>query len=142
MAEHANNTGAGLPGLTGERLKAIATILVTLYSLANAGLNLAGVNTLPFTDEQVSAAIFAVIGVCGTIWGWWKNQNVTSAALAGQQLVNALKREGMVNGLTAAKSAAIGAASALADAGMADADEADEGAAGSMPESDDAPGEI
>ena len=53
MAEHANNTGAGLPGLTGERLKAIATILVTLYSLANAGLNLAGVNTLPFTDEQV-----------------------------------------------------------------------------------------
>ena len=80
MAEHANNTGAGLPGLTGERLKAIATILVTLYSLANAGLNLAGVNTLPFTDEQVSAAIFA--------------------------------------------------------------DEADERAAGSMPESDDAPGEI
>ena len=95
MAEHANNTGAGLPGLTGERLKAIVTILVTLYSLANAGLNLAGVNTLPFTDEQVSAAIFAVIGVCGTIWGWWKNQNVTSAALAGQQLVDALKREGM-----------------------------------------------
>ena len=136
MAEHANNTGAGLPGLTGERLKAIATILVTLYSLANAGLNLAGVNTLPFTDEQVSAAIFAVIGV------WWKNQNVTSAALAGQQLVDALKREGMVNGLTAAKSAAIGAASALADAGKAEADEADERAAGSMPESDDAPGEI
>ena len=111
MAEHANNTGAGLPGLTGERLKAIATILVTLYSLANAGLNLAGVNTLPFTDEQVSAAIFAVLGVCGTLGGGWQNQYATPPAR--------------------------GAARARPDA-----DEADERAAGSMPESDDAPGEI
>ena len=42
MAEHANNnTKANLPGLTGERVKAVVTILVTLFSLVNAGLGLA-----------------------------------------------------------------------------------------------------
>lgn len=115
MAEHANNnTKANLPGLTGERVKAVVTILVTLFSLANAGLSLAGFNPLPFTNEQVSATLFAVIGVLGTVYGWWKNQNVTFASLAGQQLVDALKKEGVVNGVTAAKNAAMSAASAVA----------------------------
>lgn len=115
MAEHANNnTKTNLPGMTGERVKAVVTILVTLFSLANAGLSLAGFNPLPFTDEQVSATLFAVVGVIGTIYGWWKNQNITSASLAGQQLVDALKKEGVVNGVTAAKNAALSAASAVA----------------------------
>lgn len=115
MAEHANNnTKANLPGLTGERVKAVVTILVTLFSLVNAGLSLAGFNPLPFTDEQVSATLFAVVGVIGTVYGWWKNQNITSASLAGQQLVDALKKEGVVNGISAAKNAALSAASAVA----------------------------
>ena len=82
------------------------TIVVTLYALVNAGLSLAGINPLPFTDEQVSASVFGVIGIAGTIYGWWKNQNITSASLAGQQLVDALKKEGVVNGISAALSAA------------------------------------
>lgn len=116
MADHAtkNNTTNNLPGLTAERVKAGVTIVVTLYALANAGLNLAGYNTLPFTNEQVSATVFGVVGVIGTIYGWWKNQNITSASLAGQQLVDALKKEGVVNGVSAAKSAALSAAAAVA----------------------------
>lgn len=114
MAEHASKTSNELPGMAGERAKAIVTILVTLFSLANAGLSLAGFNPLPFTSEQVSATLFGVIGVIGTIWSWWKNQNITSASIAGQQLVDALKKEGVVNGVTAAKSAALGAAAAVA----------------------------
>lgn len=116
MADHAtkNTTTNNLPGLTAERVKAGVTIVVTLYALVNAGLNLAGYNTLPFTNEQVSATVFSVVGVLGTVYGWWKNQNITSASLAGQQLVDALKKEGVVNGITAAKSAALSAASAVA----------------------------
>lgn len=118
MAEHANEkqtnkTTNNLPGLTGERVKAGVTIVVTLYALINAGLSLAGINPLPFTDEQVSASVFGVIGIAGTIYGWWKNQNITSASLAGQQLVDALKKEGVVNGVSAAKSAALSAAAAV-----------------------------
>lgn len=116
MAEHANEKQAttNLPGLTAERVKAGVTIVVTLYALVNAGLSLAGINPLPFTNEQVSASIFGVIGIAGTIYGWWKNQNITSASLAGQQLVDALKKEGMVNGISAAKNAALSAAAAVA----------------------------
>lgn len=114
MADHANKTNNNLPGMTGERVKAIVTIVVTLYALLNAGLNLAGINTLPFTNDEVSTTLFAVIGVLGTIYGWWKNQNITSASLAGQQLVDALKKEGVVNGISAAKNAAMSAASAVA----------------------------
>ena len=117
MAEHANekkSTNNDLPGLTAERVKAGVTIVVTLYALANAGLSLAGINPLPFTNEQVSASIFGVIGIAGTSYGWWKNQNITSASLAGQQLVDALKKEGVVNGISAAKSAALSAAAAVA----------------------------
>lgn len=115
MAEHANEKkNTDLPGLTTERVKAGVTIVVTLYALVNAGLNLAGYSTLPFTNEQVSATVFSVIGVIGTVYGWWKNQNITSASLAGQQLVDALKKEGVVNGISAAKSAALSAASAVA----------------------------
>ena len=95
-------------------MKAVVTILVTLFSLANAGLSLAGFNPLPFTNEQVSATLFAVVGVIGTVYGWWKNQNITSASLAGQQLVDALKKEGVVNGVSAAKNAALSAAAAVA----------------------------
>ena len=114
MADHANKTKNNLPGMTGERVKAVVTIVVTLYALLNAGLNLAGINTLPFTNDEVSTTLFAVIGVLGTIYGWWKNQNITSASLAGQQLVDALKKEGVVNGISAAKNAAMSAASAVA----------------------------
>lgn len=55
MADHAtkNTTTSNLPGLTGERVKAGVTIVVTLYALVNAGLSLAGINPLPFTNEQV-----------------------------------------------------------------------------------------
>ena len=62
----------------------------------------------------MSASVFGVIGIAGTIYGWWKNQNITSASLAGQQLVDALKKEGVVNGVSAAKSAALSAAAAVA----------------------------
>lgn len=114
MAEHANEKQTtNLSGLTGERVKAGVTIVVTLYALVNAGLSLAGINPLPFTDEQVSASVFGVIGIAGTIYGWWKNQNITSASLAGQQLVDALKKEGVVHGVSAAKSAALSAAAAV-----------------------------
>ncbi len=114
MADHATKTNNNLPGMTGERVKAVVTIVVTLYALLNAGLNLAGINTLPFTNDEVSTTLFAVIGVLGTIYSWWKNQNITSASLAGQQLVDALKKECVVNGVTAAKNAAMSAASAVA----------------------------
>ena len=87
MAEHANgNTTTNLPGLTGERVKAGVTIVVTLYALINAGLNLAGYNTLPFTNEQVSATVFSVVGVIGTIYGGGKTRTSPAPVLRASSL--------------------------------------------------------
>ena len=88
-------------GLTAERIKAFATLGVTLLALANSGLTLAGINVLPFTDDQVSAAISGTLGVIGTVYAWWKNQNVTKAAVEGNKLVKALKSDSTTQGTEA-----------------------------------------
>ncbi|MFR7651087.1 MAG: phage holin [Eggerthella lenta] len=80
-----------IPGLTVERTKAIVLLIVQLFSVAQTGLSIAGISQLPFTSDQVSTAITGVIAVIASVWAWWRNNNVTTAAVQGQQLTNALK---------------------------------------------------
>ncbi|KAA8820254.1 hypothetical protein CSQ85_00105 [Bifidobacterium rousetti] len=89
MAEHKETTT--IPGLTAERVKAIALLIVQLYSIAQTGLSLAGISQLPFTTDQVSTAITGVIAVATSIYAWWRNNNVTEAAFAGSQLTRSIK---------------------------------------------------
>ena len=87
VADHkAANTN--IPGLTAERTKSIVLLLVQLFSVVQTGLSIAGISQLPFTSDQVSTAITAVIA---SVYAWWRNNNVTSAAVQGQQVVNAVK---------------------------------------------------
>lgn len=99
------------PNLSTERVKAIVTLLVTLFALVNAGLNLAGVDTLPFTDDQVAAAIYGVIGTIGTVYGWWKNQNITKEAATAQTVLDGLKANPAMPGVTTVDDTAIAVAS-------------------------------
>ena len=80
-----------IPGLTVERTKAIILLIVQLFSVAQTGLSIAGISQLAFTSDQVSTAITGVIAVIASVWAWWRNNNVTTAAVQGQQLTNALK---------------------------------------------------
>lgn len=77
--------------LTQERAKAIALLVVQLFSVIQTGLSLAGVSQLPFTSDQVSAAIMGVIAVITSVWAWWRNNNMTAAAVAGQRVVDRVK---------------------------------------------------
>lgn len=116
MAEHANQTETtGLTDVAKSRLKAAVTLIVTLYALANAGLAFAGHNPLPFTSEEIATAIFSAVGVAGTIVGWWKNQNWTTASVEAQKVLDGLK-ENPAEGLTAAKSAIVSAHAAVTQA--------------------------
>lgn len=92
VADHkaANNTTT-IPGLTVERTKSIALLLVQLFSVVQTGLSIAGISQLPFTSDQVSTAITGVIAVIASVWAWWRNNNVTVAAVQGQQVTNAVK---------------------------------------------------
>ena len=70
-----------IPGLTVERTKAIVLLIVQLFSVAQTGLSIAGISQLPFTSDQVSTAITGVIAVIASVWAWWRNNNVTTAAV-------------------------------------------------------------
>ena len=113
-----------IPGLTVERTKAIVLLIVQLFSVAQTGLSIAGISQLPFTSDQVSTAITGVIAVIASVWAWWRNNNVTTAAVQGQQLTNALKANIVATDTDATADATTGtaqAAYAVSDSKGADA---------------------
>lgn len=91
VADHKAANATTIPGLTVERTKSIVLLLVQLFSVVQTGLSIAGISQLPFTSDQVSTAITGVIAVIASVYAWWRNNNVTSAAVQGQQVVNAVK---------------------------------------------------
>lgn len=90
-ADHEAAQPDALPGLTVERTKAIVLLLVQLFSLVQTGLSIAGVSALPLTTDQVSTAITGVVAVVASIWAWWRNNNLTRAAVQGQQVTDAIR---------------------------------------------------
>lgn len=67
------------------------TILIVL-ALINQGLVIAGKETLPFTDEQITQVISFVFTVATALLAWWKNNNFTAAAKEAQEYANAMKQ--------------------------------------------------
>lgn len=91
VADHKAANTTTIPGLTVERTKSIVLLIVQLFSVVQTGLSIAGISQLPFTSDQVSTAITGVIAVIASIYSWWRNNNVTEAAVQGQQLTTAIK---------------------------------------------------
>ena len=75
-----------------QRLAAFARLIVPFYALVNAFLLSVGYNPMPFSDEEVTAAVNAVIGAVGTLYVWYKNNNVTKEAQEAQLLYDQVKR--------------------------------------------------
>lgn len=75
-----------------QRIAAFARLAVPFYALVNAFLLSMGYNPMPFSDEEVTAAVNTVIGAVGTLYVWWKNSNVTKEAQEAQLLYDQVKR--------------------------------------------------
>lgn len=75
-----------------ERVKAIIRLLVALVPVVNIILVQYGLSPLPFTEDQINAGLSAVVAVCGILYAWWKNNNITSEAISLQPTLNELKR--------------------------------------------------
>ena len=75
-----------------QRLAAFARLIVPFYALVNAFLLSVGYNPMPFSDEEVTAAVNVVIGAVGTLYVWFKNNNVTKEAQEAQLLYDQVKR--------------------------------------------------
>lgn len=70
---------------------AIVRLVVLLVLIINQALITFGYEPLPFSDEQIYEAVSVVALVLGSLWIWWKNNNVTDVALAGQSEIERLK---------------------------------------------------
>ena len=90
VADH-KATGPAIPGLTVERTKAIILLIVQLFSVAQTGLSIAGISQLPFTTDQVSTAITGVIAVIASVYAWWRNNNLTGAAVQAADYITFYK---------------------------------------------------
>lgn len=89
MADHA--TIEKPEGLTAERAKAIATFAGTLLVSVNTLLSATGHNPLPFSDTEVYTAVSGVLTFGLYVYSWFKNQNMSAAAVQGSQVTKALK---------------------------------------------------
>lgn len=59
----------------------IIRTVILVIALINTLLNACGKNTLPFTDDEVSAVISAMFTFVASIMVWWKNNSFTDNAI-------------------------------------------------------------
>lgn len=76
-----------------QKVAAIVRLMVLLYAVLNSVLLMFGINPLPFTEEEVSAGITAVLAVVASVLAWWKNNNITKAAQESQRQLDSKKRK-------------------------------------------------
>lgn len=70
---------------------AIVRLVALVILMLNQALITLGYNPLPFSDEQIYEGVSIVAVAVATIYAWWKNNNVTPEALAGQGEIERLK---------------------------------------------------
>lgn len=80
-----------------ERHAAGFRLLVPLYSIVNLVLLASGYDPLPFETTAVDLAVTTLVGISGTLVAWWKNNNMTPAAIEAQVLLRELKRQRTVD---------------------------------------------
>lgn len=68
-----------------ERIKAIITIIIT------AAVNIANVYGYAIDAEPLVTGALSILSVITIIYSWWKNQNVTDAAVEGQKVIDSIK---------------------------------------------------
>lgn len=68
-----------------ERIKAIVTIVIT------AAVNIANVYGYAIDAEPLVTGALSILSVITIVYSWWKNQNVTDAAIEGQKVIDSIK---------------------------------------------------
>ena len=69
----------------------IVRTAVLIFALLNQILTIAGVNPLPFTNEEFEAGFSMVLTVIAALWSWWKNNSFTQNAIEADKYLEELK---------------------------------------------------
>lgn len=76
-----------------EIVKAVIRLIVVGVLLINTILTAKGINPIPF-DESIFTEIATQIAAgIGCMWVWWKNNNMTRAAIEAQDVKKAIKKQ-------------------------------------------------
>lgn len=74
-----------------ERITAVVTLAVQIFLVINSVLVAMGKDPIPLDETQITSAATYVATVFWSVWTWWRNNNVTRAAVMGQEVTNNYK---------------------------------------------------
>ena len=77
--------------LKGVNAETVTGVLILLVALANAILQMFGINTLPIENGEISEIVSTVFLIITVLWNTWKNRNISTASQTAQQITNAIK---------------------------------------------------
>lgn len=91
--------------LKGINAETITGVLILLLALINSVLRMCGIDTLPFTNEEIGNVVSGVFVIGASLYNTYKNRNISTASQIAQQITDAIKRgelvaddvEGMIN---------------------------------------------
>lgn len=69
----------------------IVRTAVLVFALTNQILTVAGVNPLPFTNEEFETGFSMILTVIAALWSWWKNNSFTKNAIEADAYLQELK---------------------------------------------------
>lgn len=73
------------------KTETIIRTVVLVLALINQVLTSLGKPVIPISDEELSEVITLVITIAVSLWGWWKNNSFTQAALEADEVMRRLK---------------------------------------------------
>lgn len=71
----------------------IIRTIVLIIALVNQVLAIMGKQAFPVTEDEVYQVVTLIVTIGASVWAWWKNNSFTSEAIAGDNLMNRLKKE-------------------------------------------------
>lgn len=77
-----------------QKRSAIIRLIVMAVLMVNMVLTLAGKNPIPFDEAELTEWLTVAAAGLSTLWSWWKNNNVTTAAQEAQNTLKAIKEDG------------------------------------------------
>lgn len=70
----------------------IVRTIVLLLALVNQCLVMAGKPVIPIEDATAEAVVTGLFTIGAAVWGWWKNNSFTKAAIEGDKVMKEIKK--------------------------------------------------
>lgn len=74
------------------KTETIIRTVVLIVALINQILAIAGKDTLPIYESDISQIISISVTICSTLWAWWKNNSFTHNAIKADDYKKHLDR--------------------------------------------------